>query len=149
MKVYSIKEPVNNFYIYQISNLTDPELVLEHFEHALSIEDNDPLAKYLYDKWDDIEISPAENITARQYLDIVDKSGAGYDAVKSDTKCINVSDEYQKFIVEKKPRWRGKKAVAANGAEPEKAKPKPKAGKGKAKTQPVDINQNGGTVNYD
>ena len=73
MKVYSIKEPVNNFYIYQMSSLTDPELVLEHFEHGLSIEDNDPLAKYLYDKWDDVEIAPAENLTARQYLDVVDK----------------------------------------------------------------------------
>ena len=97
----------------------------------------------------DVEIVTAENITARQYLDIVDKSGAGYDAIKSDVKCINVSDEYQKFIIEKKPRGRGKKAVATNGAEPEKAKPKPKAGKGKGKSQPVDINPSGGTVNFD
>ena len=106
------------------------------------------MAKFLYDKWDDVEIAPAENITARQYLDIVDKTGAGYDAIKSDVKCINVSDEYQRFIIEKKPRGRGKKAVVTNG-EPVQAKPKPKAGKGKAKTQPVDINQNGGTVNFD
>ena len=103
MKVYSIKEPVNNFYIYQISNLTDPELVLEHFEHGLSIEDSDPLAKYLYDKWDDVEIAPAENLTARQYLDIVDKSGAGYDMVKNDPKCINVTT--------KSLLWRKKEVV--------------------------------------
>ena len=115
MKVYSIKEPVNNFYIYQMSSLTDPELVLEHFEHGLSIEDSDPLAKYLYDKWDDVEIAPAENLTASNYLDIVDKSGAGYEMVRNDLKCINVSDEYKKFIVEKKPRGRGKKAVVADG----------------------------------
>ena len=144
MKVYSIKEPVNNFYIYQISNLTDPELVLEHFEHGLSIEDSDPLAKYLYDKWDDVEIAPAENLTARQYLDVVDKSGAGYDLVKNDPKCINVSDDYKKFIVEKKPRGRGKKAVVADGDEP---KPKPKPKPKKQTSKPIDI-QNGGSVDF-
>ena len=144
MKVYSIKEPVNGFYIYQMSSLTDPELVLEHFEHGLSIEDSDPLAKYLYDKWDDVEIAPAENLTARQYLDIVDKSGAGYDLVKNDPKCINVSDDYKKFIVEKKPRGRGKKAVVADGDEPKpKSKPKPK----KQTSKPIDI-QNGGSVDF-
>ena len=145
MKVYSIKEPVNNFYIYQMSSLTDPELVLEHFEHGLSIEDSDPLAKYLYDKWDDVEIAPAENLTARQYLDVVDKSGAGYDLVKNDPKCINVSDDYKKFIVEKK-RGRGKKAVVADGDEPNpkpKSKPKPK----KQTSKPIDI-QNGGSVDF-
>ena len=144
MKVYSIKEPVNNFYIYQIYNLTDPELVLEHFEHGLSIEDSDPLAKYLYDKWDDVEIAPAENLTARNYLDIVDKSGAGYDLVKNDPKCINVSDDYKKFIVEKKPRGRGKKAVVADGDEP---KPKPKPKPKKQTSKPIDI-QNGGSVDF-
>jgi len=144
MKVYSIKEPVNNFYIYQMSSLTDPELVLEHFEHGLSIEDSDPLAKYLYDKWDDVEIAPAENLTARNYLDIVDKSGAGYDMVKNDPKCINVSDEYKKFIVEKKPRGRGKKAVVADGDEP---KPKPKPKPKKQTSKPIDI-QNGGSVDF-
>jgi len=144
MKVYSIKEPVNGFYIYQMSSLTDPELVLEHFEHGLSIEDSDPLAKYLYDKWDDVEIAPAENLTARQYLDIVDKSGAGYDLVKNDPKCINVSDDYKKFIVEKKPRGRGKKAVVADGDDPKpKSKPKPK----KQTSKPIDI-QNGGSVDF-
>jgi len=144
MKVYSIKEPVNNFYIYQMSSLTDPELVLEHFEHGLSIEDSDPLAKYLYDKWDDVEIAPAENLTARQYLDIVDKSGAGYDMVKNDPKCINVSDDYKKFIVEKKPRGRGKKAVVADGDDP---KPKPKPKPKKQTSKPIDI-QNGGSVDF-
>ena len=144
MKVYSIKEPVNNFYIYQMSSLTDPELVLEHFEHGLSIEDSDPLAKYLYDKWDDVEIAPAENLTARQYLDVVDKSGAGYDLVKNDPKCINVSDDYKKFIVEKKPRGRGKKAVVADGDEP---KPKPKPKPKKQTSKPIDI-QNGGSVDF-
>ena len=104
MKVYSIKEPIYGFYIYQMSSLTDPELVLEHFEHSLSIEDDNPLAKFLYDKWDDVTVEPAETLTARQFLDVVDKSGAGYDLVKNDSKCINVSDEYQKFIVEKKRR---------------------------------------------
>ena len=144
MKVYSIKEPVNNFYIYQMSSLTDPELVLEHFEHGLSIEDSDPLAKYLYDKWDDVEIAPAENLTARQYLDVVDKSGAGYDLVKNDPKCINVSDDYKKFIVEKKPRGRGKKAVVADGDDP---KPKPKPKPKKQTSKPMDI-QNGGSVDF-
>ena len=141
MKVYSIKEPVNGFYIYQISNLTDPELVLEHFEHGLS---SDPLAKYLYDKWDDVEIAPAENLTARQYLDVVDKSGAGYDLLKNDLKCINLSDEYKKFIVEKKPRGRGKKAVVADGDEP---KPKPKPKPKKQTSKPIDI-QNGSSVDF-
>ena len=144
MKVYSIKEPVNNFYIYQMSSLTDPELVLEHFEHGLSIEDSDPLAKYLYDKWDDVEIAPAENLTARQYLDVVDKSGAGYDLVKNDPKCINVSDDYKKFIVEKKPRGRGKKAVVADGDDP---KPKPTPKPKKQTSKPIDI-QNGGSVDF-
>ena len=144
MKVYSIKEPVNNFYIYQMSSLTDPELVLEHFEHGLSIEDSDPLAKYLYDKWDDVEIAPAENLTARQYLDIVDKSGAGYEMVKNDPKCINVSDDYKKFIV--KPRGRGKKAVVADGDEPN-PKPKPKPKPKKQNSKPIDI-QNGGSVDF-
>ena len=104
MKLFKITEPSQGFYIYQLSGLTDPELVLEHYEHSLSIEDDNHLAKFLYDKWDEISVETAENLTARQYLDIVDKSGAGYELVKNDPKCINVSDEYQKFIVEKKRR---------------------------------------------
>ena len=143
MKVYSIKEPIYGFYIYQMSSLTDPELVLEHFEHALSIEDDNPLAKFLYDKWDDVSVEPAENLTARQYLDVIDKSGAGYDLVKNDTKCMNISDEYQKFIVEKKRR--GKKPPATSDV-PLEAKPKPKPkGKGKGKMG-VEIQSSGGIV---
>jgi len=146
MKVYSIKEPSQGFYVLQMSSLADPELVLEHFEHALSIEDGNPLAKFLYDKWDDVEITPSDAVAPRQYLDIIDKQGAGFDAIKNDTKCMNVSDEYQKFIVEKKPRGRGKKTVDASTSVEAKQKPKPKAGKGKVKS--VDI-QGGGTVTYD
>ena len=144
MKCYKITEPVNGFYIYQLSGLTDPELVLEHYEHGLSIEDDDPLAKYLFDKWDLVDITPAENLTARQYLEIIDKSGASYDLIKNDLKCINVSDEYKKFIVEKKPRGRGKKAVVADGDEP---KPKPKPKPKKQTSKPIDI-QNGGSVDF-
>ena len=143
MKVYSIKEPIYGFYIYQMSSLTDPELVLEHFEHALSIEDDNPLAKFLYDRWDDVSVEPAENLTARQYLDVIDKSGAWYDLVKNDTKCMNISDEYQKFIVEKKRR--GKKPPATSDV-PLEAKPKPKPkGKGKGKMG-VEIQSSGGVV---
>ena len=143
MKVYSIKEPIYGFYIYQLSGLTDPELVLEHYEHSLSIEDDNPLAKFLYDKWDEISVETAENLTARQYLDIVDKSGAGYELVKNDPKCINVSDEYQKFIVEKKRR--GKKQPATSDV-PLEAKPKPKPkGKGKGKMG-VEIQGSSGIV---
>ena len=143
MKLFKITEPSQGFYIYQLSGLTDPELVLEHFEHALSIEDDNPLAKFLYDKWDDVSVEPAENLTARQYLDVIDKSGAGYDLVKNDTKCMNISDEYQKFIVEKKRR--GKKPPATSDV-PLEAKPKPKPkGKGKGKMG-VEIQSSGGVV---
>ena len=119
MNVYKFEEPTNNFYYLVLSHVKDPELALEHFEHWCGVNQDEPMSKYLFDKWDDIIITKTD-ITPRQFLEVNEKSGLFYDSIKNDTKCINISTEFEKFIIEKKKR--GAKKEPKEPKEPKPAK---------------------------
>ena len=142
MQVYKMFEPESKFYLLIISKIKDPELLMEHEEHFYALNEDEPVGKYFFHLWDDVVCEPS-TISAKQFLEITEKSGAGYDSVKSEIYCMNVSNEFEKHIVVPKPRWRGKKDPNAPPAEPKQPKPKatPKP-KGK-KSAPINIQDNG------
>jgi len=144
MFVYKIIDPTSQFYLLVLSHIKDTEMVLEHSEHYYALNETDPVAKFFFTIWDDVECESSQ-ITPRQFLEINEKSGAGYDLVKNDTKCMNVSNEFEKNIVVPKPRGRAKKTPVAEDPNAPPAEPKAKKApkpKGK-KSAPIEIKDNG------
>ena len=120
MFVYKISENINNFYYLLLSRLKDGDIILDQFEHANANDPESPMSRYLFDKYDDLTIEKTD-IKPKDFLDMLDKTGSYYESIKNDNKCINVSNEFEKHIVEKKKK--GKKETT----EPKPAKePKPK-----------------------
>ena len=75
MFVYKIQEEINGFYVLELSKINDPEMVAEHLEHHLANKSDEPMSKYMLDKLDNIAIQKTD-ITPRQYLELVEKSGS-------------------------------------------------------------------------
>ena len=131
MPLYTFKviDNTNNYYIYILSRFNDPELALEHVEHASGAHPEDPIHNYFnFIGWDSISIAPDENIKPS---DVVNN------ALPADDKCMNLSDSYVSLIVlpEKKKRT-SRKTSQPQADEPKKEKstavkkaPKPKPNK--------------------
>ena len=111
MFVYKIIDPTSQFYLLVLSHIKDTEMVLEHSEHFFALNETDPMARFLYTLWDDVEIEVSP-ITPRQFLEIQEKSGAGFDLVKSDTKCMNVSNE-KKTHCSTKTTWQSEENASS------------------------------------
>ena len=147
MFVYKIQEEINGFYVLELSKINDPEMVAEHLEHHLANKSDEPMSKYMLDKLDNIAIQKTD-ITPRQYLELIEKSGSYYDQMKNDTKCMNISDAYVSLIVEKVKKTRSKKQVNIETTEKppkEKKTPKPKPKKDNGFVQI----ENGKVLNFD
>ena len=147
MFVYKILEEVNGFYDLVLSRINDHEIVSEHWEHNLANHPDEPMSKYMLDKLDNIAIQKTD-ITPRQYLELIEKSGSYYDQMKNDTKCMNISDAYASLIVEKVKKTRSKKQVNIETTEKppkEKKTPKPKPKKDNGFVQI----ENGKVLNFD
>ena len=100
---FKVLDIVNNYYLYVISRLNDPELTLEHVEHASALHPEDPINSYFnFIGWESITIQPADNIKP---ADIANNT------LPADDKCMNLSESYLKLIVvpEKKKREPKKK----------------------------------------
>ena len=147
MFVYKIQEEINGFYVLELSKINDHEMVAEHWEHHLANKSDEPMSKYMLDKLDNIAIQKTD-ITPRQYLELIEKTGLYYDQMKNDTKCMNISDAYVSLIVEKVKKSRAKKQVNIETTEKppkEKKAPKPKPKKGNGLVQI----ENGKVLNFD
>ena len=138
MQVYKIFDPQTKYYLLVVSKIKDSEMVLEHEEHYYALNETEPIGKFFFTLRDDVEIEVSP-MTPKQFIEMNDKSGAGYDMVKNDTKCMNVSNEFEQHIVVPKPRGRGKKDPAEPKQPKPKATPKPKG----KKSAPINIQDNG------
>ena len=129
MYVYKIVENIDNYYSLVLTNVKTDEVALEQYEHTCATHPEDAISKFMFERWDDATIEKT-TITPRQFLELHEKSGAFYESLKNDTKCMNVSNAFEALIVEKKKRG-AKKEPKEKIEKPvkEKKPPKPKATK--------------------
>ena len=113
-QTYKISEQDNGYFLYTISSLSDPELVLETMEFSIANEPQKQMNQYLmtsdFDKviCEQVSISP---------IDVINNT------LPQDDKCINVSSSYISLIP---PPKIASKRVPKPKAETKKAKPKGK-----------------------
>ena len=102
--IYKISE-TNGFFIYKYSNIYDFDIVAEHAEHYIANKPNITENKYFLSLgFDNIKIEPT-NYTFEDYSTFtISKSGNIYNDIVDKDKCINLSDKYTEYIVEKKPK---------------------------------------------
>jgi len=123
--VFKLIESINNYYIYLISHVEDPELFLEEVEHSVANALDKPYNQYLSTcDWDSITIEKA----SVNPVDVI------HNHLPQDDKCINVSNSYISLIPPPKEK---KKREPKPKAEPKKpAKPR-----GKKTGVTIDMNQ--------
>ena len=116
MYVYKIFETVNNFYYYVISHIDDTDIVLEHKEHYCALRPEVLINKYLnFIGWDAVDCEKSDI----RPIDLINNN------IPQDEKCMNNSQKFSEFIIEKpkakrapknkavqidKPKTKGKKA---------------------------------------
>ena len=132
--VYEFQENDNEFYLYTISTLDDPELVLQIIEFWIVNEPEKPINQYLitvnFDnvKIDKLSISP---------IDVSNRS------FPHDSKWMDVSQNYISLIPP--PKEKKKREIKPKAEKPDKQN-KPKSCAVKKAFQKVDINLEGNTV---
>lgn len=145
-QVFKIFEKVNNYYYYIISHIANEDLNLDIAESWASEEQENPINTYLsVIGFDNVDIQKCSDISPIQ---VINRS------FPSDTKNMNVSDEFKTVLQEalkklqeaKKPR--AKKAKDPNEAPKPKKEPKPRAKKSTT-TGKVQIDMNSKPVSFD
>ena len=109
--VYKFQEHDNEFYLYTISNLDDPELVLQTIEFSITNEPEKPINQYLMTvNFDNVKI---EKLSI-SLIDVINRS------FPSDSKCMNVSQDYISLIPP--PKEKKKREIKPKIEKPEKQK---------------------------
>ena len=129
MFVYKIHECINNFYLYLISHLDDPDMVLEHFEHACAHKCNVDVNKYFNQiGWDVIGIEQTQ-ITP---IDFINNN------LGNDDHCMNISQKFKDLITIEKSKAPRQPKTPKEPKEPKKAaKPRAKKSDIKQETTPT------------
>jgi hypothetical protein len=135
MFVYKVIENIDNYYSLILTNVRTDEVALEQYEHTCGTHPEDAISKFMFDRWDDATIEKT-TITPRQFLELHEKSGAFYESLKNDTKCMNVSNAFEAMIVEKKKKGAKKTEKPVKEPKPPKVvKPKAKKSSGVVKIE--------------
>ena len=136
--VFKITESANNFYYLLASHISDPELVIEHFEHYIGNNPDLDIAKYFdFIGWELIDIQKVDNVKPADLMN---------GSLPVDDHCMNTSEKYKEFIVEKpKPKRQTKPKAEGGEPKPPKKAPKPR---GKKASQPVIIDKTKTEVDF-
>ena len=103
MYVYKIFETVNNFYYYVISHIDDTDIVLEHKEHYCALRPEVLINKYLnFIGWDAVDCEKSDI----RPIDLINNN------IPQDEKCMNNSQKFSEFIIEKPKAKRAPKNKA-------------------------------------
>ena len=103
--LFKITEKQNDFYVYYISLFDDPELTMETFEHWVSNSPQNQICQYLMSC--DFDEMTTEKVIGISASDAINNS------FPTDTKCMNISNDFVPLIPPAKPKRQPKAKAQA------------------------------------